>query len=263
MIIIIRTTFREVSWDIGSIPPNPTHSPKNQFREMGEVIATDVEVRGVVRFLCLLGKENKEICSMLQAGYGTCAPSYSFVKKWAARFRAGRTDLEDDQRSGRPGRSDIPARLLQHLEEDLHMSLRSAAAELGVDKRTIHNTLVSLGRRFVTTRWVPHQLTPELKCRRVAFARELMDFLDWESVPHMRNIITADESWFFHETPHKEGGWTKRNSPSLLFLGPFPPGKAWWWCFGTTPAHSWCLFLRKGSNSTPRPRLSNFASSMQ
>ena len=169
---------------------------------------TDVEVRGVVRFLCLLGKENKEILVMLQDAYGDSSPSYSFVKKWAARFRAGRTDLGDDERSGRPGRTDIPCRLLEHLEEDPHMSLRSAAAELGVDKKTIHNVLVSLGMRFVSTKWVPHQLTPEVKCRRVTLARELVDSIDWESGPRMRNIITADESWFFHENPH-EGRWIR------------------------------------------------------
>ena len=223
---------------------------------------TDVEVRGVVRFLCLLGKENKEILVMLQDAYGDSSPSYSFVKKWAARFRAGRTDLGDDERSGRPGRTDIPCRLLEYLEEDPHMSLRSAAAELGVDKKTIHNVLVSLGMRFVSTKWVPHQLTPEVKCRRVTLARELVDSIDWESGPRMRNIITADESWFFHENPHEGGGFAMENPQTQLFQGQFQQRKAWLWCFGTTQVHCWCQFSGKERHSTQRLQLSNFAGSM-
>jgi hypothetical protein len=34
--------------------------------------------------------------------YGDSSPSFLTIKKWAAKFKRGRTRLEDDPREGRP-----------------------------------------------------------------------------------------------------------------------------------------------------------------
>jgi len=43
-----------------------------------------------------------EIHSKFIKVYGDSSPSFSAIKKWAAKFKCGRTSLEDDPREGRP-----------------------------------------------------------------------------------------------------------------------------------------------------------------
>jgi transposase len=40
--------------------------------------------------------------------YGNSSPSFSTVKKWAAKFKRGRTSFEDDPRVGRPKSATTP-----------------------------------------------------------------------------------------------------------------------------------------------------------
>jgi transposase len=43
-----------------------------------------------------------EIHSKFIKVYRNSSPSFSAIKKWAAKFKCGRTSLEDDPREGRP-----------------------------------------------------------------------------------------------------------------------------------------------------------------
>src|SRR5579863_6339993 len=58
--------------------------------------------RAVIQFLTLEDKKPKEIFERMGKVYGTSAPSYTTVKKWAAEFKRGRQSLDDDPRVGRP-----------------------------------------------------------------------------------------------------------------------------------------------------------------
>lgn len=60
------------------------------------------EYRAYIKTRALLGIPANEITNELQLVHGDNAPQYSTVAKWAALFKAGREDLEDDPRSGRP-----------------------------------------------------------------------------------------------------------------------------------------------------------------
>jgi len=160
----------------------------------------------VVRFLCLSGKTNKEIVAEMQKAYGSCAPSRDFVEKWGARFRSGRTDIEDDPRSGRPEDPDVCGLVLQHFDENPHMSLRSTATALGINRERVRLCLKELRCRYARSRWIPHFLTPGVKARRVSLAKELLTRLKGMTARQMRNIILEDESWFYYDNPH-EGRW--------------------------------------------------------
>ena len=61
-----------------------------------------VGFRAVVHYLWLLGKQPHEIHNSMLEAYGDACPSLSFVKKWKVLFDNGRTNLEDEERSGRP-----------------------------------------------------------------------------------------------------------------------------------------------------------------
>jgi len=175
---------------------------------MTEVTFSDIELRAVIRFFCLNGKSNREILAQLHATYGPTCIQLRTVETWAARFRAGRSSLEDDPRSGRPPDDTAAEHVLLHLEEDPHMSIRSAASELGICKEHVRLILERNGLRFVTTRWVPNTLTAETKSRRVDVSGELLEAIEGMSERQLSRVITSDESWFYHDNPH-EGRWLR------------------------------------------------------
>lgn len=63
------------------------------------------EVRANVKFLAKLGWETTAIIEALQKVYKDDAPKKTTVYEWVKRFKEGREDLKDDDRSGRPSTS--------------------------------------------------------------------------------------------------------------------------------------------------------------
>jgi len=59
------------------------------------------EVRSVIRFLKAKDKRPAEIHKQIVAVYGNVMNRQN-VKKWCREFSEGRTDIHDEQRSGRP-----------------------------------------------------------------------------------------------------------------------------------------------------------------
>jgi transposase len=61
-----------------------------------------IEYHGVIKFFV---KErfmpNKSHLKFIKV-YGDSSPSFSTIKKWAAKIKRGRTSLEDNPREGRP-----------------------------------------------------------------------------------------------------------------------------------------------------------------
>jgi transposase len=61
-----------------------------------------IEYRAVIKFFVKEGLTANEIHSKFVKVYGDSSPSFSTFKKWAAKFKHGRTSLEDDPHEGRP-----------------------------------------------------------------------------------------------------------------------------------------------------------------
>jgi transposase len=62
---------------------------------------TKCEVRSVIRFLNAKGERPAEIHKQIVAVYGNIMIRHN-VKKWCREFPERRTDVHDEQRSGRP-----------------------------------------------------------------------------------------------------------------------------------------------------------------
>lgn len=61
-----------------------------------------IEVRAVIKYLCLKNFTTEQVNLDLQETLGVHAPSYSTVAGWCAEFIRGRSNTNDDPRSGRP-----------------------------------------------------------------------------------------------------------------------------------------------------------------
>ena len=66
------------------------------------VSPADCEVRAVIRFLSPKGLKSIDIHREICAVYGQNIISDGMVRKWVRAFKDGRTNVHDEQRSGRP-----------------------------------------------------------------------------------------------------------------------------------------------------------------
>jgi hypothetical protein len=63
---------------------------------------SNIEMRSVIRFLRLKGTSPAEIHRQLVEVYGANVMSRKHVWVWCTAFDNGRTDVQDEQQSGRP-----------------------------------------------------------------------------------------------------------------------------------------------------------------
>jgi hypothetical protein len=62
-----------------------------------------LEQRINIKFFCAkLGKSESETLQMLTEAYGADAMKKSSVSEWHKKFKEGREDVKDDERTGRP-----------------------------------------------------------------------------------------------------------------------------------------------------------------
>jgi transposase len=61
-----------------------------------------IEQRANIKFCFKLGKYFTETHQMMKQVYGNDCLSRSTIYEWFNRFKGGREDLNDDERSGRP-----------------------------------------------------------------------------------------------------------------------------------------------------------------
>ena len=117
--------------------------------------------------------------------------SYITAKRWFNRFRNGDFSLQDDLRSGRPTEIDL-AELKYVLESESDQSTRNIASKLGCSQIGIHYQFKRLGLVPKLGQWVPHDLTPEQKKKRVDTSHQLLSLrrnFEW-----LNNLVTGDES---------------------------------------------------------------------
>jgi transposase len=61
-----------------------------------------LEQRINIKFCAKLGKSASETLQMLTVAYGADAMEKSSIAEWHKRFKEGREDMKDDERTGRP-----------------------------------------------------------------------------------------------------------------------------------------------------------------
>jgi hypothetical protein len=97
--------------------------------------------------------------------------------EWHARFKRGRTSLEDDESSGRTSTSSKPkyvgkSRWLVH--EDRRRTIKDIAAVINVSYGRVHTILTcDLNTQRVAENFVSRVLIPEQKEHHVAICQEL------------------------------------------------------------------------------------------
>ncbi|GFX03568.1 uncharacterized protein TNCV_4751531 [Trichonephila clavipes] len=134
------------------------------------------EVRSVIRFLHAKGQRPVDIHKEIVSVYGNIMNGQN-VTKWCRHFSEGRTDVHDEQRTGRP--SVISDALLERTEQAIRANRCLRLKEMHqvipeVSMTTLYEVVtVNLGYRKLCACWDPKMLT-EHKKERMGFA---LDFL--------------------------------------------------------------------------------------
>ncbi|GFO04854.1 histone-lysine N-methyltransferase SETMAR [Plakobranchus ocellatus] len=79
---------------------------------------------------------------------------------------------------------------------------KEIADEVGISKKRVHYVVTTvLGYRKVSARWVPRQLTVEMKARRKDMCTQLLERWNAEGEAFLQRNLTGDESWVHHYDP--------------------------------------------------------------
>ncbi len=101
--------------------------------------------------------------------YGDDIIDKSNVHRWMKKFKEGETSVEDKPRSGRPSTATTDTnrqRVDKLIRAERRVTIRELSAQLNCDHIAIQEMVKDLRYRKVCAKWVPRQLTPDLKERR-------------------------------------------------------------------------------------------------
>jgi len=149
-----------------------------------------------------------EIHSKFIKVYGDSSPSFSTIKKWAAKFKHGHTSLEDDPREGRPKSATTPEIIEQvhnMVLDDQQMKVRKIAETIGISKECVGYILhEELGMKKLCTRWVPRLLTADQKRTRMKISEECLECFNKNKTDFVHRFITVDRLGFTitHQNPN-------------------------------------------------------------
>jgi len=141
------------------------------------------------------------------------------VRKWCREFTAGRTEIHDEERSGRPSISDeTVAKVEQIMRQDRRITLDDLCILVPeVSRSTIGRTLTEkLEYRKVCARWVPRMLTEDHQRQRNDSSRKFLQRYADENDNFLDSIVTGDKTWAFHFTPEtkqQSHEWRHSSSP--------------------------------------------------
>ncbi|KOX77735.1 hypothetical protein WN51_10524 [Melipona quadrifasciata] len=116
-------------------------------------------------------KNTVEAKQWLDESYGDSAPGKSTIIDWYAKFKRGRANTDDAERSGRPK----SAKVHEIVSKDRKVKLREIADTLKISEDSVFTILhENLSMRKLLSKWVPRLLTPDQKQQRVDDSERLL-----------------------------------------------------------------------------------------
>ena len=123
------------------------------------------EQRVCITFCANLGKSATETLEIIQQGFGDQSLSLTQVFQWHARFKTGRTSVDEDEHTGRTTSCTTPesvARIQELFRQDRRRTIRDIAQELEVGYGTCQRVLTEeFVVHRVAAKFVPRILTAD------------------------------------------------------------------------------------------------------
>lgn len=174
----------------------------------------------MIRFLLAKNLKPIEIYRQVCEVYGNNVMNESSVRKWCSQFKNGRTNVHDEEKSGRP--SIVTDELVAKVDDNIRENRRFTITELSLCFPQVSRTLLfeivtqKLGYHKFCARWVPKLLTDHHKGLRMGAALTFLDAYDQDGESLLDRIVTGDETWVKHvncETKLQSMEWGHTGSP--------------------------------------------------
>lgn len=131
--------------------------------------------------------EINEACGQDTVNERTC-------RRWIQKFNEGDFNLDDDERSGRPSLGeDFDAGIKDYLQTFPRASVAEVATALGHSQSTIWEHMKKMGLRYLSCKWVPHEMSEANKANRMRICNELL--AKFSANNFLPRLITVDETW--------------------------------------------------------------------
>jgi histone-lysine N-methyltransferase SETMAR len=183
---------------------------------------TKEEQHSVIRF-SFLGSEGVkpiEIHQRMEVQYGDACLSLQQVYEWSRKFLNSVSSVTDSPGLGQAHRVVTPeaiAAVEAIVKENRRTTVHEIAAHLDMSHGSAHHIIhYVLQFHKVFARWVPCQLTAELKERHVDACQELLKCFEAEGNGFLGRIVTGDETWVHYHQPETKKAnkeWRHTSSP--------------------------------------------------
>ena len=176
------------------------------------------EQRAYIKIEYLRGKTGIEIYENLCEACGTSSVCLKTVYRWLERFSAGKTDILDEPRCGRPVEvtDDYNVEKIKILlDEDRRYTCEELAESIGISHGSAHTILTRhLRMRRVAARWVPHYLTRAQMTDRVEIAQTHLNRHENEGDQFINRIVAIDKTWLRSYEPELKSQSSEWHTPS-------------------------------------------------
>lgn len=195
---------------------------RQQWYEMEALIPSPAacEVRSVIKFLNAQSIAPIDIHRQLCQVYGPNIMSKQMVRRWCRQFSEGRQSVHDEERIGRPSlvNDDLLELVRQRIIENRRFTLTDLSSHFPQISRSLLHEIVTKHLLFkkVSARWVPKNLTPEHKKKRLGAALTFLERYHADGDEFLDRIVTGDETWISHFTPETKQQsmhWRRSGSP--------------------------------------------------
>jgi hypothetical protein len=156
---------------------------------------------------------------MLQQALGNKVMGRTECFEWFSRFKAGRTSVEDDERSGCLATSKTDAnieKVREAVHEDRRQSIQDIASAVGISYGSCKSILTEiLNMRRVAAKFMPCLLTQDQKNRSLEVCHDLKKLVE-DDPDFVSKVITGDETWingYDPETKQQSSQWESPHSP--------------------------------------------------
>jgi histone-lysine N-methyltransferase SETMAR len=167
-----------------------------------------IEYHAFIKFFVKEGLTRKEIHLKFIKVYGNSPPSFSTIKKWAAKFKRGRTSLEVDPHEGRPKSATTPEiteQVHNMILDDRWIKVHEIAETIGISRERVGCILhEKLDMKKLCARWVPRLFTADQKRTRMKISEQCLEHFNRNKTDFVRQFITMDETWIHHYTPESK-----------------------------------------------------------
>ena len=164
----------------------------------------NIDFRSIAIFLYFEGAKPEEIKRRIDLVFGPDSYSYSAITKSIRMLSFGPIQDDNENVEEKLIHEEKMNCIKRTIEDFPFLSLKQIAVMTNIPKSTVQRILTQeLHYVLKNLKWMPYDLTPSQKVKRIELSKELLNILREGQKTNYKFIITGDESWFYLSTDYQ------------------------------------------------------------